>query len=218
MVNANDLPRTSNILMVKGVRFANVFDKKLKFEKINLSGLKKLNAIAGYKKFNDWLSDGKPSITNIAKYDAYVAKSWDQGFETYDLDLDIRSKVEQGAKYVYTLGFSVQAHATGILLPHYHTATFYDSNNSIPSEDVEEEHYTKISTIAKDENVLVNSTSDMLIIEEIADIASIANLGYYRMFICSLSNTGPFEVSNTGTFYYPNTAITEPIVYLIYEQ
>ena len=167
-----------------------------------------------------WLNAGKP--IDKSQYIAKTNKTWDAGVRSWVDTIDITPYVNAGAKYIYSLGqYFISMNATKPFAPQHATAALlkYDNNTwSWAGSTAFGPYYDYFNIIATDSGKATNGSFYSRIAECCLPIEPFYADGYKYLCAQSMHESGPFDDMDPSYFYYPNTVIDKPLIYLIYEQ
>ena len=213
-ISVNSIKRTANVIQLSNVHFHSNLGKKLRFEKIDFSDASIVYANPGtmYK----WLNDGKTesAASSISWKENNV---WYGGWMSYGKEINLQTLKNAGAKYIYVLGNHYKNRFNG-------EEPFYVSSfvcvkgsagaySNIAGGDLEDNGFI-INRIAEDQEKALNGSFDAYISEIVVPVDYLISKEAVFCFFGCISEAIP----TTPEWNYVNTAISEPIVYVVYEQ
>lgn len=216
-MDTSSICRTSNVIMLKGVKFNNKSGKKLVFEKLDFSSDNIIYCNPGG--LSPWLNRGKTGGTDDISWRTND-NVWYRGWIAYDHEIDLQTLYNNGAKYIYCLGsFYLNRVSSTYNIAHSSVCCFSEGGGVYQSLNIYFGNFPVepiISKIAVDEGVALRGNFNSYIGEFILDIETLIEKGANVIYCGCIHESVP----NTEQVIsqYPNTVIDKPIVYVVCEQ
>lgn len=214
-IDANGIKRTANVIQLNNVHFQNNLGKKLRFEKIDFSdaGIVYANPGTMYA----WLNGGKTESASSSVSWKENDNTWYGGWMSYGKEINLQTLKNAGAKYIYVLGNHYKNRSNGG--EPFSISSFAGVKGSagaysnIAGGDLEVNGFI-INRIAEDQEKGTNGSFDAYISEIVVPVDYLISKEAVFCFFGCISEAIP----TIQEWNYVNTAISEPIVYAVYEQ